>query len=569
LRSEKLGSKVRSDKTESTDLHKSILIPFLSWFISGYDLSFDTLFANSLAKTYFPAPDFTYSLLAIFGVLSLSLLARFGGALALGRFGDKHQRKEVVIICLMLLTTVMFGSGLLAFFSNNNGHPNNIITSLFLLTRILVGFSIGGLWPTASVWGLENLAFDRVKTSEDSDKEHKYKDYIRKDLLPHGGAMQFGFHLGWFISALLFWLLTPSDLLTFGWLSVIGFLMSLVLLVFCWFKMDSSRMLEERIESLKKCKNMNKSDSEKTSESDSEKTSIGSIKILFKSHKDVLINLWLIMNGLFFLYYPSTVITTKVLTLGGLTPPLQFQILQNLLLSIIHKIPTLQNLLLPPIPTNILLLTIVLAAHGVPVVVYWKLRMWRNDRAIWFITRRYFHLYKLYCRIYTWTLSGRGLKHRINSKNQDDIKEVPEQNLDIIIIILTGFVLIGVVLIGFVLINAFKPIGQPWATVTPNDWGLLAYTSIVIFVGNTIWTLIPSLLSGSFPTELRNTASTLIYQGGLVIAFSSPFISMQFYLLVDQRYLLIIPIILGAVSIIIGGARMMSLQKSRHIKKNE
>lgn len=75
----------------------------------------------------------------------------------------------------------------------------------------------------------------------------------------------------------------------------------------------------------------------------------------------------------------------------------------------------------------------------------------------------------------------------------------------------------------------------------------------------------PSLLSGSFPTELRSTAATLIYQGRLVIAFSSPFISMQYFLLVDQRYLLAIPTILGAVSIIIGGARMVGLTK---IKKD-
>ena len=107
----------------------------------------------------------------------------------------------------------------------------------------------------------------------------------------------------------------------------------------------------------------------------------------------------------------------------------------------------------------------------------------------------------------------------------------------------------------------------PWAIITPNDWSLVLYTSIVIFFANTIWPLIPSLLSGSFPTELRNTATTLIYQGGLVIAFSSPFISMQYYLLADQRYLLIVPIILGAISIIIGGARMVGMSRLRDLKQ--
>ena len=81
-----------------------------------------------------------------------------------------------------------------------------------------------------------------------------------------------------------------------------------------------------------------------------------------------------------------------------------------------------------------------------------------------------------------------------------------------------------------------------------TDWGLVVYTAIVIFVANTIWTLIPSLLSGSFSPELRNTTNTLIY---------------QYFLLAKQAYLLDIPTILGAISIIIGGGGMVGLARMK------
>ena len=567
------GSKDRSKKTDYPNLIISISIPLFLWFISGYNLSLDALFANSVAKIFFPASDFTYSLLAVYGIVSLSLLARFGGAVVLGRIGDKYQRKTVVAVCLILLIIGMFGSLLLVFYNEllNNALGINIVSSLFILTRILVGFSIGGLWPTASVWGLENRAFNR-RFTDCLFTEKRYQEYIRKDLLPYGGTMQFGFHLGWFTSAFLvyyFWIKTPHILsiaphviLQYGLLSIIGCVMGVAALVFCGWKMNPSKILIERKESLKIAGKIHE---------------LGSIKTLFTTHRKALFNLWLIMNGLFFLYYPSTIITTKLLTIKGFTSTILFGILPK------------------DMPINIFLFFILLLAHGLPVIVYWILRIWhredcsygpncRRGKVMTFITKCYldlitncyFYLYRLSNGIYAvggslLGLTDSGRQQNTSSKDEakreakakrNEIIEISKKNIDIVIIILTGFLLVGIVLIGFVLINISKS-PEDWATFTSKDLGLVLYTSIVIFFANTIWTLIPSLLSGSFPTELRNTASTLIYQGGLVIAFSSPFISMQYFLLVDQHYLLIIPIILGAVSIIIGGARMVGVTRNQ------
>jgi MFS family permease len=531
-------TKKSSKKSGSTRPIKSIVLPSFSWFISGYDLSLDTIFANSLAKAFFPVPDFTYSLLAIFGVLSLSLLARFGGALVLGRLGDKLQRKVVVIISISLLTGVMFLSAVLIYWILPSSLPLSITTSIFILTRILIGFSIGGLWPTASVWGLENISFNRQSkyVLPIETKERKFRELMRKDLLPHGGAMQLGFHAGWFVSAFLAWQIS-SEINTFGMLSIIGGIVSLFLLIFCVWKLNSSDMLEKRKESLEKCGKMHE---------------LGSFRTLFLNHKDAIINLWLIMNGLFFLYYPSTVITTKVLTLGKFIP---FESL-------------------PSLPINIFLLIIVLFAHAVPVLVYWRWSIWKKgSRAESFITKTYLHLYNYYYTIYLGIRLGVGLldrreynKEKLQIQgNSEDIEKISKENLDIITIVLTGLLLI-IVILTFLPMLEF-PFNRDIARPNMNTaWGLIVYTSIVIFVANTIWTLIPSLLSGSFPTELRNTASTLIYQGGLVIAFSTPFISMQYFLLSNQQYLLDIPTILGAISIIIGGGRMVGLGR---IKKKD
>ena len=494
----KPNHKGRSKKAEYPYLIKSISIPFYSWFISGYDLSLDSLFANFIAKTFFPSSDFTYSLLAVYGVISLSLLARFGGALTLGRFGDKHQRKAVVVICLILLTFGMFGSLFLVFY--NNFFSAIVTSSLFIFTRILVGFSIGGLWPTASVWGLENLVSNRFKPSKDRDEEQKYQESIRKDLLPHGGLMQFGFHLGWFTSALLLWqwmhltkftsalflsqwtifnsatsaslnwmnLTTASDIIKFGWtsaslnwmnlttasdiikfgsLSIIGCIMSIVLILFCFWKMDSSNLLEVRKVFLEKSKMIDE---------------LGSMKTLFTNHKDAIINLWLIMNGLFFLYYPSTVITTKVLTINRLTPP---DLVPIFIKNIVSNTFFAELLRLGPMTINIFLLVIVLIAHGLPVFLYWRLDIWRREWVITGITKCYLQLYKLAHFIYSRGQSRLGLTDGVGqqkilskrfAKSDTEIKKISKQNLDIIIIILTGLLLLGIVSIGFIWINVVK-----------------------------------------------------------------------------------------------------------------
>ena len=86
---------------------------------------------------------------------------------------------------------------------------------------------------------------------------------------------------------------------------------------------------------------------------------------------------------------------------------------------------------------------------------------------------------------------------------------------------------------------------------------IILITAIVIFIGNSGFGLIPSMVASRFPIHLRNIGSSIAYNGGLVIGFASHFILMEFFLHVKNDYLLSIPILPGAISMIIGGKRIL------------
>ena len=65
---------------------------------------------------------------------------------------------------------------------------------------------------------------------------------------------------------------------------------------------------------------------------------------------------------------------------------------------------------------------------------------------------------------------------------------------------------------------------------------------------------------------LRNIGSSIAYNGGPVIGFASPFISMEFFLYVKNDYLLSIPTLPGDLSIIIGAKRFLNTTKSTEKK---
>lgn len=130
------------------------------------------------------------------------------------------------------------------------------------------------------------------------------------------------------------------------------------------------------------------------------------------------------------------------------------------------------------------------------------------------------------------------------------------------ILIFIGFILIIFGILGgvsfYVLFNLKTDLF--WVNV------ILIYILVgFIMVSVSGWALIPSLLSSRFPESIRATASNLAYNGGLAIGFASPFIVLENFLKQPQHmeWLIFVPVILGAIGIIIGATRFISYRNTQ------
>ena len=151
---------------------KTIIPTFLLWAFAGFDLILLTLTSVEIQKLYFPNTDQTVSILAVYGTLSLSLLGRVFGGIYFSRLADAHGRKPIVMLCLIVLSmTSLFSAFLPNIYTNLTPLPSTVIPILFVVTRIIIGFFIGGIWPTAAVLGLEVISANRIKLI--------FKNYIK------------------------------------------------------------------------------------------------------------------------------------------------------------------------------------------------------------------------------------------------------------------------------------------------------------------------------------------------------------------------------------------------------
>jgi MFS family permease len=142
---------------------KTIILTFLVWFISGFDLILLTLLSVEIQKSFFPHTDQTVSILAVYGTLSLSLLGRVFGGLYFSRIADEYGRKPVVLLCLFILSITMILSPYIpSIYQNFTPLSNTVVPLLFVLSRIVIGFFVGGIWPTAAILGLEIISKSKL-----------------------------------------------------------------------------------------------------------------------------------------------------------------------------------------------------------------------------------------------------------------------------------------------------------------------------------------------------------------------------------------------------------------------
>ena len=148
---------------------------------------------------------------------------------------------------------------------------------------------------------------------------------------------------------------------------------------------------------------------------------------------------------------------------------------------------------------------------------------------------------------------------------------ISKNDVAIIMIVVTVAALIGTVFTGFIsqrigrmktlTVFAFASIilSVPLLYglfVSTNIYEKMFYASILIFVSATAFGPIPAFLSERFPTEIRNTASGLVYNGGLIIGAWSPVIAISLLSNTKSFSPNLIPLAL-ALNISIGGILLL------------
>jgi len=94
--------------------------------------------------------------------------------------------------------------------------------------------------------------------------------------------------------------------------------------------------------------------------------------------------------------------------------------------------------------------------------------------------------------------------------------------------------------------------------ISSNIHEKIFFASVLIFFSATAFGPIPAFLSERFPTEIRNTASGLVYNGGLIIGSWSPIVAISLLSSTKSLAPILIPLVLalnisiGAIILLIG-----------------
>jgi MFS family permease len=522
------------------------LLPCFLWLFAGFDLILIPLFAAELGRLYFPSYNPQNSILAVYGTFSLSLLMRVFGGMYFGRLSDIYGRKAVIMICSWFLTIIMIISAYLpSDYTNNMDVISPAI--LFVITRILIGFFVGGLWPTAAILAMENLHWSKFVHYNDKWKQwnNDFENKVKR-LTFQSSILQVWLFLGYFISVVVlinyghqlatffyshFFSSIPqyNDFPLWRSMSLIAGFIGLVLIILCRKYLNESIKWKEWNEERKKW--MEK----KQRRAELELYRPGFTSLLKnKKYREILFSFWLIMTGLMYMYY-STIITAPELFLrdGSLTP----------------------NFFL------VLLITMALAHIWVGILCHlsWK----RLDRShsskffrfiykIFFSLENFLTFKNVFQDIFLKLIESPKKETKINGTNKDVWKI---DDLDVRLITNLSLALIPIGGFGCIFF-IFQP-GNNSGFYTTTHTVILP--SIVILVANAAWAFIPSMLSSRFPIHLRSTGASLAYNGGLVIGFACPFIIIDFYLQFKSEYVIFVAMILGAVSIVVGGLRLMRI----------
>ncbi len=128
---------------------KSIAIAAFSTIVEWYDFTLYLYLATLLSRVFFGGG--TDSILTTLGGFAVAYLMRPIGALVFGYIGDRHGRRLTMLISMAIMSAAMLATAFLPTFADIGPAAG----LLLLLTRCVMGFSVGGEYTAVVAYLLE------------------------------------------------------------------------------------------------------------------------------------------------------------------------------------------------------------------------------------------------------------------------------------------------------------------------------------------------------------------------------------------------------------------------------
>lgn len=138
---------------DAKETRQIIVLASLGGMLDFYDFVIFGVFSTYLSRHYFPSSDELVSLMKTFGVFAAGYLARPFGGIILSHIGDSLGRRRALLLSMLVmsLSTVLMGS------MPDYQSWGSTASLLFIMLRLLQGFSLGGEIPGAIVFATESL----------------------------------------------------------------------------------------------------------------------------------------------------------------------------------------------------------------------------------------------------------------------------------------------------------------------------------------------------------------------------------------------------------------------------
>ena len=498
----------KSKKTKAT----AIITSHLSWFVSGYDIILLLTLVPIASELFFPHINSNMSILAVFVVISLSLLARFFGGIIFAQFGDKEQRNRLKIIIFSVsgLSLIMLVTPAIPLVHEID---SPLLSILFLiLSRIGIGIFVGGIWSAAMVHAMES-----VTKKEDQIQNHGF----------FSSLVQVGFHIGLTVGFVIFFF-------GFGMPDTIGDAIQV------WDNMHYIGAGFGVISLIITLVAYKKFQPSEESEQD-EKIISKPINYILKNefHTRPLYSLALIVIGLMYVYYSTIAVMKEYLNLD------------------IFHVPELANFYIPNELSDSLIFVIfaILSLWGHLFIGILQSKARKK-------TSKFFRaiIYKIK------KIVENDSENKTQSKKEQALSNKNNAfttNSDVLLI--SSFCIITIIL--FILIIFVGTIPN----LNEQGWPIFILLSFLMIFATGAFGLLPSLLSSMFRKQIRNTGASLTYNSSMFLSFSSPFITMGILLLLDTD--ISIPLIaflgiIGTIVAIYGCARIVKDNSRGYNLKN-